>query len=464
MTPAGGVPEAPHPVVQAARRRQVEHAILEAAAIAPHSAYAQLKRTVRRGILLSVVPFVVLVSGLALLPIPAAVITSGFLTSESAPKVIQAAETGVIEKILVQDGARVEAGQPLIVLDDTAARADLAIASKGLEQLQARDARLQAEALGYDEIIFPAELLIRRGVPEIASLIDAERALFTLRRDAFLSQLSQMREQVVQIDAQVKGVEGQIEAAQRQREVLSGELENLRQLLADQLISAQRVNEGEQNLSIIEGQLAELNATIALARGKRAELGSRIAELETQRMSDAAEEQRDVQARMAELVEKQIAARRRVEQTVLTAPVAGTVTDLRVRTVGGVVSASETLMTIVPGDDRLIAELKVLPRDIGNVRLGQAAELHFTAFGGASAPEFEGKVSFVAPDVVADQRTGASYFVVRVAVGAPLNDEARAMDAFGSGMPVEVFLLSEARTVLDYLARPILDQARRAFR
>lgn len=464
MTEAKSIAGAPHPVVQAARRRQAERAIVEAVATAPNSAYAQLKRTTRRGILLSVVPFVLLMSGLALLPIPGAVITSGFLTSESAAKVIQAAESGVIEKILVKDGDRVEAGQPLVVLDDTAARADLAIASKGLEQLQARNARLQAEALGYVDIIFPAELLTRRAEPEIASLIDAERALFALRRDAFLSQLSQMQEQAVQIEAQVKGVEGQIEAANRQRDVLSSELQNLRQLLADQLISAQRVNEGEQNLSIVEGQLAELNATIALARGRRAELGSKIAELEAQRMSEAAEEQREVQAQIAELVEKQVAARRRVEQTVLKAPVAGIVTDLRVRTVGGVASGSETLMTVVPGDDRLIAELKVLPRDIGNLRLGQEAELHFTAFGGASAPEFAGKVIFVAPDVVTDQRTGASYFVVRVEMGDPLNDEARQTSAFGAGMPVEVFLLGEARTVLDYLAKPILEQARRAFR
>jgi HlyD family secretion protein len=273
-----------------------------------------------------------------------------------------------------------------------------------------------------------------------------------------------MEEQTHQLQEQVKGVEGQLAAIERQHEILSTNLVGLRKLLADQLVAATTVSDAEQNLSIVEGRRSELNAAIALARAKRAELGSQMAELRAQRMSEAAEEQREVQARIAELAEKQIAASRRVEQLVLTAPADGTVTDLQVRTVGGVVTASETLMTVVPTDDRLIAEVKLQPKDISNVRVGQRAELHFTSIGGASAPQFAGTVSFVAPDVVVEERTGASYFVVRVEIGEPLNDAARDMVTVGAGTPVEVFLLTEARTVLEYIAKPIFDQARRAFR
>lgn len=463
MTQANVVPI--HPVVEAARKRNAQPAEIVLPKVAPPpSAFHQLRTITRRGVLLSVVPFAVLMAGLAILPIPGAVITAGRLTSESAAKLIQSAEGGVIEEILVKDGDVVQAGDRLIVLDDTAARAELAITTKSLDQLAARNARLEAEAMNYTEVMFPAELLTRHTEPEVAAILSAERALFALRRDAYQSQLSQMEEQVVQIDEQVKGVEGQLASANRQQQILSDELTGLRQLLESQLVAIGRVTEAEQNLAIVEGQQSELNATIALARARRAELKSQIAELGATRMSEAAEEQREVQAQISELAEKQIAAQRRLEQMVLTAPVAGTVTDLRVRTIGGVATASETLMTIVPADDRLIAELQVQPRDITNVRLGQEAELHFTSIGGAAAPEFSGKVIFVAPDLVVDQRTGAGHFVVRVEMTEPINDAARHMEPAGAGTPVEVFLLTEARTVLEYVVKPILDQARRAFR
>lgn len=454
-----------HPAVEAARKRSTQlEVIAPADDPAPPTASRQLRTMTRRGVLFSVVPFAILIAGIAVLPIPGAVITSGFLASESAPKLIQSETGGVIEEILVTDGDAVDAGDPLLVLDDTTARADLAITTKALDQLAARNARLDAEALSRTEIAFPAPLLERQAEPEVAAILEAERTLFQLRLDAHNSQLAQMDEQAIQIDEQVKGVEGQLAASGRQQGILNEELTGLRQLLADQLVAMGRVTEAEQNLAIVEGQQSELNATIALARARSAELGSQMAELAATRMSTAAEEQREVQAQLSELGQKQIADRRRLEQMVLTAPAAGTVTDLRVRTIGGVATASETLMTIVPSGDRLIAELHVSPRDIFNVRLGQEAELHFTSMGGTNAPQFSGRVIFVAPDIITDQRTGSSHFVVRAQMDQPLNDTAREMDPLGAGTPVEVFLLTEARTVLEYIAKPILDQARRTFR
>jgi HlyD family secretion protein len=461
------------PVVQI--RRQIAEAAARQLVVAGHRAamretlvatktFSQLRKVTRRGVLLSVVPFALLMGGLATMPIPGAVIAAGYLTSETAPKLIQSVESGVIEAILVKDGDRVSTGDRVIALDDTSARAELAIVTRSLDQLAARNARLDAEALNLDEVVFPEQLTSRSTQPDVAAVIDAERALFELRRQAHVSQLDQMNEQAIQIEEQVKGITGQIAALDRQHEILNAELESLRELFDDQLVSSGRLTEAEQNFSIVAGEKAELNASVALARARRAELASQMVELGAQRMSDAAEEQREVQAQFGELSEKQIAARRRLEHMVLVAPVGGTVTDLKVRTVGGVADASETLMTIIPADDRLIAELKVSPRDISNVRVGQTAELRFTSIGGAAAPEFAGEVTFVAPDLVVDERTGTGHFVVRVEMGAPINQPAHELDGLGSGTPVEVFLLNEARTVIEYITKPILDQARRAFR
>jgi multidrug efflux pump subunit AcrA (membrane-fusion protein) len=169
----------PHPLVEAARRRREEAAAAKATeAILPRTAFGQLQATTRRGVLFSVVPFAVLMAGIALLPIPGAVISGGFLTSESAPKHIQSAEHGVVEQILVRDGDVVRSGDRVLVLDDTAARAELAIADKSLDQLRARDARLNAEALNLEGIMFPAELLVRHSEPGVGAILAAERALF----------------------------------------------------------------------------------------------------------------------------------------------------------------------------------------------------------------------------------------------------------------------------------------------
>jgi multidrug resistance efflux pump len=121
-------------------------------------------------------------------------------------------------------------------------------------------------------------------------------------------------------------------------------------------------------------------------------------------------------------------------------------------------------MTIVPQHDKLIAELNVSPRDVPHIHVGQPAELHFNAMGGSSAPQFSGKVTFVAPDLVIDQRTGVPHFVVRVGVDAPINEPAKLMQRLGSGMPVDVYILSQAQPIISYIGKPIIEQAQRAFR
>jgi HlyD family secretion protein len=435
----------------------------ETVLLGTHS-YRQLRKSVTVGVLFSTVPFVLFLGGLSLMPIPGAVIASGYLTSESAPKQIQSAQTAVVRAILVQDGDTVHAGQRLLQLDDTAAQSELAISSKTRDQAAARIARLDAEALNQEAISFPPELLARNKEPAVAAMLKAETELFQVRLQAYTSQLDQMREQSRQIDEQVKGVTGQIAAADRQVSLISSQIDNLQALRTKDLVGQSQLTTSQRDLATIQGQRAQLASTIATAKAQQAEIKGQISELVAKRMSDAGEQERETQGQYDQASEKQISGQMSVQQYVLTAPQDGVITDLRVRTVGGVVTTSQTLMTIVPQHDKLIAELNVSPRDVPHIHVGQPAELHFNAMGGSSAPQFSGDVTFVAPDLVIDQRTGVPHFVVRVAVDAPINEPAKRMQRLGSGMPVDVYILSKAQPIISYIGKPIIEQAQRAFR
>ena len=426
--------------------------------------FRQLRRSVARGVLFSVVPFAIFIGALAMMPIPGAVIASGYLTSESAPKEIQSAQTAVVKAILVHDGDSVHAGDRLIELDDTAAQSQLGIDTRGRDQSAARIARLEAEALNLPEVKFPPDLLARQGEPDVAAMLKAESELFQVRLQAYSSQLDQNNEQSKQIDSQVQGVSGQLEAINQQFDLITAQVDSFQKLRAQNLVVQSSLTSAQRDLATVEGQRAQLYSTIATAKARQAELKGQISELIAKRMSDAGEQERETQSQFDEASQKQIADRMSVQQFVLTAPQDGVVTDLKIRTIGGVVSTTQTLMTIVPQNDKLIAELNVSPRDAPHIHLGQSAELHFSSIGGSSAPQFSGEVTFVAPDLVYDTRTGVPHFVVRVAIKDPINQPARDLKKLGAGMPVEVFILSEAQSIISYISKPVVEQAQRAFR
>ena len=433
-------------------------------ALVTTSSYRRLRRSLVFGVLLSVVPFVILIGWLGFMPIPGAVIASGYLTSDSAPKEIQSAQTAVVKTIFVRDGDIVRAGQPLIQLDDTSAQAELGIDTKSRDQSAARIARLQAESLGQSSVTFPPDLVARGSDPDVAAMMKAESELFEVRLEAYTSQLEQLKEQANQIDAQVQGVNGQIEASNQQYDLIQAQVQNLQKLRAQNLVAQSQLTDTQRDLATIEGARAQYYSTVATAKARQAELKGQISEATAKRMSDAAEQERETQGQFDQASEKQIADKVTVQQFLLTAPQDGVVTDLKIRTVGGVVSTSETLMTVVPRNDKLIAELPVSPRDAPKIHVGQPADLHFTSMGGSSAPEYSGEVTFVAPDLVYDQRTGIPHFVVRVAVKDPMNEPAKRVKQLGSGMPVDVYILSDAQSIISYIGKPIIEQAQRAFR
>ena len=225
-----------------------------------------------------------------------------------------------------------------------------------------------------------------------------------------------------------------------------------------------RVTTLEREQARLEGERGQLVASIAQSKGKIAETKIQILQIDQDMRTEVGKDLAEIRGKTAELVEKKVAAEDQLKRIDIRAPQSGMVHQLDVHTVGGVISAGQQIMLVVPAADKLIVEAKVQPQDIDQVRVGQLAVMRFTNFNSRTTPEINGEVLVVSGDVTQDQRTGASYYTVRVMV--PPSELARLDTAVKlvPGMPVEVFIQTTIRTVVSYFVRPFQDQIAKTFR
>jgi HlyD family secretion protein len=424
-------------------------------------------RSIRRHVLMAAAVIAVLVGGLGswamTTELSGAVIASGVLVVESNVKKVQHPSGGVVGELRVRDGDRVKAGDVVVRLDDTITRANLAIVLKSLDELAAREARLETEREDEDKIDFPDELLSRSHDPNVARIVAGERSLFDLRRKARFGQKDQLRERIAQLQDEIIGLSQQADAKKRQVELIHQELQGVRELWDKRLVQIQRLMTLEREAVRLDGERGQIISGIAQSKGKIAELKLQAIQIDQDVRSEVAKELREIQAKSAELVERKVAAEDQLKRIDIRAPQDGTVHQLAMHTVGGVVTASEPLMLVVPEADDLTVEVKLPPQNIDQVAVGEWATLRFSAFDQATTPEINGRVSVISADIAQDQKTGAWYYTVRISMTA---DEIARLKGFKlvAGMPVEAFIQTGDRTVISYLVKPLHDQIVKAFR
>lgn len=394
--------------------------------------------------------------------IAGAVIASGVVVVESDIKRVQHPTGGVVGELNVRDGDFVEANDILIRLDETVTRANLGIVLNSLDQAMAREARLEAERDAAVAIVFPEELTTRGALESVASIMAGEERLFELRATARAGQIAQLREREIQLQNEIEGLNGQLDAKTREIELLKQELTGVRELWEKNLITIQRVVALERDLTRLEGEHGELIASIAQAEGRKTEVGLQIIQVDQDLRSEVAAELREIQGQIAEFLERKTAAEDQLNRIDIRAPQDGRVHQLTVHTVGGVISAGETIMQIVP-TDLLTIEVKVLPQDIDSVRTEQVAILRFSTFATRTTPELRGEVTRISAEVVVDERSGATYYLARISI---LPGEMAKLGALelAPGMPVESFIQTGERTVISYLIKPLVDQIMHTFR
>src|SRR6202158_871985 len=394
-----------------------------------------------------------------------AVIGQGVVVVDSSVKKVQHATGGIVGELRVREGDRVHAGDILIRLDETQTLANATIVTKSLDELLARQARLEAERDNADQIVFPKVLLERTkdSNSEAGRAIAAESKLFDLRRQARSGQKAQLKERSAQLQEEIKGYLGQAEAKQREVEFIHQELEGVRTLWQKNLVPITRLTSLERDSARLDGERSQLGGMMAQAKGKIAEIELQIIQIDQDLRSEVGKDLIETRSKLSELAERKIAAVDLLNRIDIRAPQTGRVHELAVHTVGGVISPGEQIMLIVPDADALAVEVKIAPRDVDQVYVGQTAAMRFGAFNQRTTPEIEGEVRMVSADLTQDQTTGTSYYTVRVLL-KPV-DLARMGNAkLVAGMPVDVFIQTPGRTAFSYLIKPLRDQADRAFK
>ena len=428
---------------------------------------SSMRRSMRRHLVAAIVVVLVLVIGVggwaATAVISGAVVASGSIVVDSNVKKVQHLTGGIVGELRVRDGDRVRAGDIVVRLDETVTRANLAIVTKGLDELTARKARLESERDGSDTIIFPAQLLAGAGDPDRAAAMDSEGKLFNLRRTARSGQKAQLRERIAQLQEEITGLIAQQDSKAKEIALLERELAGVRELWKQNLVQLTRLTALEREAARLDGERGQLIAAAAQAKGKIAETTLQILQIDQDIASDVAKELREVDGKIGEFIERKVTAEDQLKRTDIRAPQDGTVFQLAVHTVGGVITAGDPIMLIVPDADNLSVEVKVNPQDIDQLQLNQKAILRFTAFNVRTTPEIEGTVTRISADTSTDQRTGQSYYTVRIAMAADQVERLGDVKLL-PGMPVEAFVQTGDRTMFSYLMKPLHDQFVRAFR
>lgn len=390
-----------------------------------------------------------------------AVIAPGMVKVDQNMKSIQHRDGGIVSEIAVKEGDFVEKGQIMLRLDDAQTRAELSIVRTQLVELMARQARLMAERDNLDAIILSPELAPR--LDDFQHVFFGENRLFEGNRQNRQSQKGQLELGIDQLGEEIRGLESQRNSKVDEIALVKVEHDKIKGLTDKRLIETSRKYIIDREMAKLVGEKGEVEASIARAKAKMSEIRIQIIAIDETARTEAQRELSSIEPKLSELRERRVAIEDRLARTDIRAPLSGTVNELAIHTIGGVISPAEKLVTLVPADAALKIEAKLSPTDIDQVFVGQPAKLRFSAFNQRTTPELHGSVAYVSAATSSDPSSGQVYYLADVVV--PADELEKLGDAkLLPGMPVEVFVSTEERTAMSFLSKPLADQFNRAFR
>jgi len=399
----------------------------------------------------------------AVAKLESAVPASGTLVVQSKRKTVSLLESGILRELLVSEGERVSAGQVLFRLDDGQARAAVKQARARLIGAQARVARLAAELDEKEAFDLPEALRAEAADDIAAPLLAAEAALFEARRASFDGAVAVQQRRIAQLEQQIAAFRAQGAAHGARLSLLRQELRGVNELLARGFATRTRALELQRAEAQLVGEIGELDARAAEAGQAIAQAEHEMLNLRTTRRNEAAREMQEAVALVAEGLARLAAAEDILSRTIVVAPEAGVVTDLRFFTAGSSIVAGQPVLDIVPADDGLLVEAAVNPADVERLVPGARVNVRLIGFSHRRVPPLPGHLVYVGADRQANAR-GEAFFLLR----ATLDEGALAALPRGitlsPGMPADVLVIGAERTALDYLLSPILDSVRRAMR
>ncbi len=389
-----------------------------------------------------------------LAPMESAALAPGVVTVKNYRKTVQHLEGGIVGEIRVADGQVVAAGQTLLVLDATQARAELGIIKGQFFTTRAMENRLVAERDSQESVVFTDDLDI--GDVRTLEAIKNEEQIFTARRNERLGETEVLEQRIVQLASGIEGLRAQITSKQEIIDSYSEEVKDLSELLVEGFVDKQRLRDLQRARSRLVGEVAEHQSEIAQTEVQIGETRLQILQLNKQFTMEVADQLAEVQGQVYDLRERISALEDRVRRTEITAPVAGTVIGMSTHTIGGVIRPGEPILDIVPEAEELVIEARISPLDIDRVAVGTDATVRFSAFKLGTTPTIHATVTHISADSLVDKQTGATYYLARVEVN-PEGKEMLGSLTLVAGMPAEVLIRTGERTLFQYLVQPARD-------
>ena len=386
--------------------------------------------------------------------IESAALATGKIVVAGNRRVVQHLEGGIIAAIDVKNGDQVKQGQVLLKIDDTQSSAKFESEHGQLLRLLADEARLVALINDKNTVTFPDIVLSVANAPKMHKIIDNQQASFNAERASKMGTLKIYQQRVLEQEEQIKGITSQLNASDQQLKLVHQEVVALLTLAKEELVDRSRVLAMQREEQRLEGQRGEYVSKIAEMKEKIGETNLLVLEEQNKLNKIWNQELREVREKLAQSEDREKAAKDIFTRTTMTAPIDGTVINLGVTTLGGVIKSGETLMEIVPAREELVVEAKVNPLDIDVVHEGLKAKIVMSALKTRTTPTLLGDVTYVAADSTLDERTQTSYYEARVHIN---QDELKKIGdkKLFPGMPVEVMIITGTRTPWEYFADPI---------
>ena len=386
-------------------------------------------------------------------PLDSAALAPGVLTVKGYKKTVQHLEGGIIQQLYVKDGDKVEAGAPLILLDDTQLQAEHQILKGQLFVLLAQESRLLAERDELESITFPDELLSDDKRATEAKTQEAEQ--FLVRKISRDGEVEVLQQRIVQLKSQSEGLNALIASKKALIASYDEEISDNVDLLSQGFVDKKRLRDLQRLREGLAGEVAEHKAAIAGITIQSGEAKLKILQQKKDFRAEVVEQLSQAQAKAFDVQERVSAITDRIKRSTIMAPVSGVVLGLGFHTLGGVIAPGNKILEIVPEKNDLIIEAKVAPADIDRVTLGLDADVRFSVFKSSITPVVQGRVTTLSADRIVGE-DGAPYYLAHLEL---TDSSSEALDGFQllPGMPAEVLINTGDRTLFEYLVQPATD-------
>lgn len=414
---------------------------------------------------MSLIAVIIILFGL-IVPVESAAIAQARVVVLSNRKTVQHLEGGIVQKILVKEGDKVSAGQPLMELSDIAQKANRSIFYKDLSSSQITKARLLALRDGKETIAFDEAFQASIDADEdVGKMAEEQTALFETQRETYQGKLKALGLRIHAANDEITGLEALVNSASDQIKVIDDEIATMGRLVAKGLATKPRLLELQRTQKKLQGDKGQYTATIAKTRQSVNELEVEILNLKSDFASRNSEEMRETDSKISGLSEKLRAASDVVDRTIVVSPSEGVVTGLKFHTEGGVVAPGAPLMDIVPQSEELVVEAKISPSDIDVVVSGLKARVVFSAYKSRNLPNLEGNVTRVSADSFTEPQglQETSYYTAQIKVDSEQMKTLTSHVKLYPGMPVDVYINTGSRSFVGYLLDPVTDSMHKAF-